>query len=138
MIKRKKKCFSVHSNIVWTRYWNFSQRKGTKQKKSNRPYFNFSFEVDMYLNKFRDGNFFPLTTLNLLKTTVKTAVETFTSVWINSLLLMRINAIKFLQSKGTQQFRFLLLLSHNSLIHLYNSLHSTKVRFESCDHCFCR
>ena len=34
----------------------------------------------MYLNKFRDGNFFLLTTLNLLKTTVKTAVETFTSV----------------------------------------------------------
>ena len=54
----------------------------------------------MDLKKLRNGNFCLLTTLNLSKTTVKTVVKTFTSVCINFLLLMRINAIRFLQSKG--------------------------------------
>ena len=57
--------------------------------------------MDVDLKKLRDGNFCLLVTLNSLKTTVKTAEKSFTSVWINSLLLMRINAISFLQSKGT-------------------------------------
>ena len=57
--------------------------------------------MDVDLKKLRDGNFCLPLTLNSLKTTVKTAVKSFTSVWINYLLLMRINAIRFLQSKGT-------------------------------------
>ena len=43
----------------------------------------------------------------VLKTAMKTAVKTFTSVWINSLLFMRINAIRFLQSKGTINIQIL-------------------------------
>ena len=54
----------------------------------------------MDLKKLRDGNF-------VLKTAMKTAVKTFTSVWINSLLFMRINAIRFLQSKGTINIQIL-------------------------------
>ena len=97
----------------------------------------------MDLRKLRDGNFCRLRTLNSLKTTVKTAVKSFTSVLINSLLLMRINAIRFLQSKWTingQELKlklcFFLLLSHNSLVHLSRSLYGTKVRFESSKHFF--
>ena len=54
----------------------------------------------MDLKKLRDGNFF-------LKTAMKTAVKTFTSVWINYFLFMRINAIRFLQSKGTINIQIL-------------------------------
>ena len=80
MIKREKNGFQFIPTLYELDIETFRKEKGQKKKKSNRSYFNFSFEVDMYLNKFRDGNFFLLTTLNLLKTTVKTAVETFTSV----------------------------------------------------------
>ena len=63
------------------------------KRKINGSYFNFSFEVDVDLEKLRDGNFCLLKTLDLLKTTVKTAVKTLAFVWINSPLLMRINEI---------------------------------------------
>ena len=77
------------------------REKGEKKTKRNRLYFSFSFKADVDLGKLRDGNFCQSKTLNLLKTTVKTAVKPFTPVWINYLLLMRINAIRFFQSKGT-------------------------------------
>ena len=57
--------------------------------------------MDADLEKLRDGNFCLLKTLDLLKTTVKTAVKTLAFVWSNFLQLMRINEIRVLQSKGT-------------------------------------
>ena len=70
------------------------------KRKINGSYFNFSFEVDADLEKLRDGNFCLLKTLDLLKTTVKTAIKTIAFLWINFPLLMRINEIRVLQSKG--------------------------------------
>ena len=79
----------------------------------------------------------------VLKTAMKTAVKTFTSVWIISLLFMRINAIRFLQSKGTINIQilnirsfFFLFSYHDCLIHLSRSLYCINVRFESSKHFF--
>ena len=77
------------------------EKREKKKTKRNRLYFSFSFKADVDLGKLRDGNFCQSKTLNLLKTTVKTAVKPFTPVWINYLLLMQIYAFRFLQSKGT-------------------------------------
>ena len=95
-IKREKNGFqfiaTLHELVIKT----VRKEKGEKKKKRNKPYFNFSFKVDMDLRKLRDGNFCRLRTLNSLERTVKTAVKSFTSV-----PLMRINGIRFLQSKWT-------------------------------------
>ena len=100
-IKREKNGFQFIATLHELVFKTVRKEKGEKKRKRNRPYFNFSFKVDMDLRKLRDGNFCRLRTLNSLKTTVKTAAKSFTSVWINSLLLMRINAIRFVQSKWT-------------------------------------
>ena len=79
-IKREKNGFqfiaTLHELVVKT----VRKEKREKKRKTIRPYFNFSFEMDEELKKFRDGNFFLPITLNSLKRTVKTAVKSFTSV----------------------------------------------------------
>ena len=79
-IKREKNGFqfiaTLHELVIKT----VRKGKGGKKRRRNRPYFNFTFKVDMDLRKLRDGNFCQLRTLNSLKRTVKTAVKSFTSM----------------------------------------------------------
>ena len=55
------------------------EKREKKKKKTNRPYFSSSFEVDVDLENYVMEIFVYLK-LNLLKTTVKTAVKPFTLV----------------------------------------------------------
>ena len=55
------------------------KEKREKKKKTNIPYFSSSFEVDVDLENYVMEIFVYLK-LNLLKTTVKTAVKPFTLV----------------------------------------------------------
>ena len=80
MIKREKMVFNSLQHYMNQSLKLFGKKREKKKKKRNKPYFNFSFKVDMDLRKLRDGNFCRLRTLNSLERTVKTAVKSFTSV----------------------------------------------------------
>ena len=129
MIKREKNGFqfiaTLHELVIKT----VRKEKGEKKKKRNKPYFNFSFKVDMDLRKLRDGNFCRLRTLNSLERTVKTAVKSFTSV-----PLMRINGIRFLQSKWTingQELKQESLVSFCCYIIIVKLISELTIRYKS-------
>ena len=78
-LKRKKTVFSPSQHYM-NLLLKLLKKKRKKKRKINGSYFNFSFEVDADLEKIRDGNFCLLKTLDLLKTTVKTAIKTLAFV----------------------------------------------------------